>query len=409
MYLHIDINAYFATLLQQETPSLRGRPLGIIKDVGRSCIIASSKEAKLRGVKTGSSAVSAFACCPELLLVPADFDLYLAATIKLKKLFASISPDVEVFSLDESFIPFQSVKNVYKTPELMAQLIQAQIRLTLGEWVTCNVGIGPTRFLAKMVGETAPKGSIARVTGEDAPALLARTTFGDVCGIGFRLARRLQQFGITVPYQINFMPERTLKRWFGPFWSVELKKMAQGKEPLFLSRLTADSQKAKSVGRSITLFQLATDESTIKRVLYNLCTEVIYKVRTQHLAGRLIGVSLTGQDRAWGRHVTLKRSVNHTSEFFTEVLRLYQTWRRSFPVIRFAVFLSLLHSTTPSQQSLLPEWWEAERVETALDEINNKYGLYTVRSGLLATDPVIRPEVTGFLGDKSYQLNTWAP
>ncbi len=407
MYLHVDINAYFATLLQQETPALRGKPLGIVKEVGRSCIIAASKEAKLQGVKTGSSLADALVCCPNLVLIPANFDLYLAATIKLKKLFSTISPDVEVFSLDESFIPFASVKNIYQSPQALGHLLQDQIKIVLGEWVTCNVGIASTRFLAKMTGETAPKGSVVTTEESGAPALLAVTTFADVCGIGSRLAKRLEQFGVTVPYQINFLPELTLKRWFGPFWSVELKKMAQGQEPLFLDRLTAANQQAKSVGRSITLFQLAADEQTIKRTLYNLCTEVMYKVRTQKLVGRSLGVSLSGQNQVWHRQITLRHSISHTAEFFNEIFGLYQSWQRTFPVIRFAVYLSLLQSTAPAQQSLLPDWWNAERVESALDSINNKYGLYTIRSGLLATDPVIRPEVTGFLGDKSYQLETW--
>ena len=406
MFLHLDINAYFATLLQQETPALRGRPLGILKSLGRSCVIAASKEAKLKGVKTGSSLVSARARCPELLAVPADFDLYLAATIKLKKMFASISPDVEIFSLDESFIPFASIKNMYKTPEILAHQLQDRVRSTLGEWVTCNVGIAPTRFLAKMAGETAPKGSVTSVSADETAGLLARTTFGDVCGIGPRLARRLAMLGVTMPYQINFVPEETLVRWFGPFWSVELKKMATGQEPSFLERSSSQIHQAKSVGRSTTLFQLATQEHTVKRILYNLCTEVMYKVRTQHLAGRLIGVSLSGHDRVWARRVTLKHAITHTSELYGEISKLYQVSRPTFPVIRFAVYLSLLSSDSPFQYSLLPEWRQAERIETALDAINNKYGLYTVRSGLLATDPVLQPQVTGFLGDKAYQLTT---
>lgn len=409
MYLHVDINAYFGTLLQQETLALRGRPLGIVKDWGRSCVIAASKEAKEHGVKTGSSLVDARARCPELVLVKANFDLFLAATIKLQQFFATIAPDVELFSLDESFIAFASLKNLYTTPQDLAALVQKQLKIVLGEWVTCTIGIASTRFLAKMAGETAPKNSVVTVDEENRIELLASTTFADVCGIGFRLAKRLGSLGVTVPYQINFVPEETLQQCFGPFWSSELRKMARGEEPLFLSRLNNGEQPVKSVGRSVTLFQLARDEATIKRVLYNLCTEVIYKTRTQRLAGRLVGMSLTGHDEYWSDHSTLKHHIVHTSELYDEVVRLYCRWRHTFPVVRVAVHLGLMQSSVASQQSLLPSWWQAERVEQALDSINNKYGLYTVRSGLLSTDPVIKPEVTGYLGDKTYQMKTWAP
>lgn len=408
MYLHVDINAYFASMLQQETPALRGKPLGVIKDWGRSCIIAASKEAKLKGVKTGTTVVLARQQCPDLILVKADFDLFLSGTMKLQQLFSDVSPEVEVFSLDESFIPFAPLRNLYATPQALAIHMQQKVHEVLGEWVTCNIGIAKTRFIAKMAGETAPKGSIVSVAETEYQSLLSTTTFADVCGIGYRLGARLERLGVTVPYQINFLTNEVLLRQFGPFWSVELKKMALGKEPLFLARLTTTNQQAKTISRSITLFELARDEEAIRRVLYNLSTEVLYKARTQQLAGRQVGVSLEGQSEYWARHTTLKQTLQHTSSFFTDVMKMVSTRASAFPVIRLRVYLSLLESTRSSQLSLLPEWWASERLEHALDSINNKYGLYTVRSGLLATDPVIKPEVTGFLGDKTYQLNTWA-
>jgi hypothetical protein len=160
----------------------------------------------------------------------------------------------------------------------------------------------------------------------------------------------------------------------------------------------------KSVSRSITLFELARDEVTVRRVLYNLATEVIYKVRRQQLAGRLVAVSLTGHDQYWSRHVTLRQPIHHTGQLFTEIMRLYTPWQRNFPVIRFAIYFGLLQKIIPSQLPLLPDWWQRERLETALDAVNNRYGLFTARSGLLATTPIIRPEVTGFFGDREYYL-----
>ncbi|MCD8526685.1 hypothetical protein LRY65_00525, partial [Candidatus Woesebacteria bacterium] len=83
--MHVDINSYFATLLQQENPALRGRPVGILKDVGRTCVIAASKEAKKLGVGTGTSAYEAKRLAPEIVFLPAEFARYLDATKRLKK------------------------------------------------------------------------------------------------------------------------------------------------------------------------------------------------------------------------------------------------------------------------------------------------------------------------------------
>ncbi len=90
--LHVDINSYFATLLQQENPALRDRPLGVTKGEGRTCLIATSKEAKKFGIKTGMRLKEALPLYPKLITAPAEFERYLDATKRLKKLFESIAP-----------------------------------------------------------------------------------------------------------------------------------------------------------------------------------------------------------------------------------------------------------------------------------------------------------------------------
>jgi len=404
-FLHIDINSYFATMLQQETPALRGKPLAIVKDEGRTCIIAASKEAKKLGVKTGSRMNEALTVAPEIIAIPADFDLYWSATCKLKKLFESLSPDVSMFSLDEAFLDYTPLRQMHSSPQEFAKLIQSGVKDTLGSWVTCSIGISHNRFLAKMTGEVSGPDSITTIDLENKDLLLSQTDFKDVCGIGPRLARRLKGHGVVVPYQINFIPDGELKRSFGPFWSVELRRMGRGEEPLFLSRLKEAPSHMKSVGRSITGWQLCNSESVIKRTLYNLVSEIIYKVRSMNLAGRLVSISVNGGGRSWSNHVTLKHHICHTGELFQYVYYdLYKKWRRPFPVIKLAVRLGLLESRADLSQSLLPKWQKEERVSVACDKLVSSYGLFAVTSGLLARGPIIRPEVTGFLGDKQYQF-----
>jgi len=409
MQLHIDINSYFATLLQQETPVLRGRPVVVVKDVGRSCVIAASKEAKVLGIKTGSVVGDALVRCQlagqKLTILPAQFDLYWSATRSFTEVLASVSPQFELFSLDEAFVPFDPIQRLYASPVACAEQLQQLVREQLGEWVTCNVGIGPNRFLAKMQGETAAKGSISQVNWDAAPALLAQTSFSDVCGIGTRLERRLSRIGVRVPYQINFIESGLLESMFGPFWSRELQRMAQGLEPLFLTRLSTPLPHMKSVGRSITGYELCRSRSLLRSTLYNLTSEVMYKVRRMGLAGRRVAISLNG-DQYWRAHQTLLVPLQHTSELFAVVTRLLDQWTQPFPVIKVAVSLSLLAPQSQLQTSLLPEWQRQERVAQALDRLTAKHGLFAVTSGLLLRRKIIMPEVTGFLGDKAFQFGT---
>lgn len=412
--LLVDINSYFATLLQQENPFLRGKPLAVVKDLGRTCVIAASKEAKKLGIKTGSNIVQARRLTPDLVEVKAEFDLYLSATKKLISLFQDISPDVCIYSLDEAFIDVSACRE-YLYPDLqqLGQEIQDKIKTGLGEHVTANVGIGHNRLLAKMAAEIAPKGSVFEINQDNLDAILAEVNFEDVCGIGFRLAAKLARMNIFHPYQIRFYSVEDLEPLFGPFWSRELLKIAYGEEPHHLKLLDLSSEVAgqprmKTVSRSITMWQLVQSQDDIRRILYNLTQEVVYKVRKMQMSGRQVGVGLYGSDFiSWGKHQTFKYYLNHTCEMFEVIEDLLENfWHQPFNPIKFRVYLGLLKPNEQITPSLLPAWQKQEAIETAVDDITERYGLFSVRSGLLLSrEKLIKPEVTGFLGDKSYQLD----
>jgi len=412
--LLIDINSYFATLLQQENPFLRGKPVAIVKDLGRTCVIAASKEAKKLGIKTGTNIVQARQLAPDLLEVKAEFDLYLSATKKLIKLFQDIAPDVCIYSLDEAFIDVTHCqKHLYPDLHQLGYQIQDKIKTTLGEQVTANVGIGSNRLLAKMAAEISPKGSVFEINQDNLDAILAEVSFEDVCGIGFRLASKLARMGVFHPYQVRFYSVADLEPLFGPFWSRELLKIAYGEEPHHLQLLDLDNEmlgqpRMKTVSRSITMWELVKSEDEIKRVLYNLTQEVIYKVRKMKMSGRQVGLSLYGSDfLSWGEHQTFKYFISHTQEMFKVINdKLSRCWHQQFNPIKFRVYLGLLKPNEQVNPSLLPSWQKQELIETAVDQVTDRYGLFSIRSGLLLDwQKLIKPEVTGFLGDKSYQLD----
>jgi DNA polymerase-4 len=420
-FLHVDINAYFATLLQQENPFLRGKPIGIIKEHRRSCVIAASKEAKKLGVKTGSSVFDAKKLAPNILFIPAAFPLYLHATKTLQKVFASVCPDVEIFSLDEAFLNITSCNSIYPDPAKLGKEIQNRIKKALGEWVTCNVGIGTTRFLAKLASETAPKGSVIELTSQNRNSIFATAKFEEVCGIGHRLEKKLFAIGVTNLLLLEMCPDEELIRQVGPFWAKELRAMTSDKETHQLSRIDANDQ-MKSVGRSITGYSPCDSEHEIKRILLNLIEESTWKARRMGLAGRQVwvglwsGVRQSGNWKAahgrvsssttqfWCDHRTLRSPISTAQEMFQIVCELYEQCHRDFPVIKFGVRLGLLESEEPNKLLLFERDRKKLAAVQAADAVNQRYGLFTVRSGLLLNVPIIRPEVTGFLGDKTYQL-----
>jgi nucleotidyltransferase/DNA polymerase involved in DNA repair len=284
-----------------------------------------------------------------------------------------------------------------------------------------------------MASEGVGKNEIMRVTDDNRDHLLATTPYKDVCGIGHRLEKKLERMGIGNLYMLRFYTQQELEPLFGPFWSRQLLRMSQGLEPHHLQLLDDESHTRKpmqSVGRSITGYRTHSDEDEIKTVLRNLIEEVTHKVRQMDMAGRHVSLTLYGgagsAHGGWGgrglsqrdagslptnsrgrptfhRHQTLQYYIRHSQEMFDLIWHeLYDPALRPREVIKFAVRLGKLRPNSEIPQSLLPKTRRQERISTAQDAINEKYGLFTLRPGSLLDHEIIRPEVTGFLGDRQY-------
>lgn len=424
----IDMNSYFATLEQQANPFLRGKPVGILKEQGRSCVIAASQEAKALGVQTGESLRDARHKAPDLITVAADFDKYFHNTKRLHHIFTHLSPDVDLFSLDEAFLELTSCRRLYPDAATFFAHSRRQVQAELGEWVTFSVGFGRNRLQAKLASELAGKNHYFEITPDNLPGILMDTKVEELCGIGFRLAHRLHCLGITHVYQLNFTDDHFLHQHFGPFWAKQLRLMGQGQENHLLAHCAVELPHMKSVSRSKTLFVPSADPYYLEQLLYNLAEDMCFKARRMGLAGRQLGFSLRDiNGQHWGQHQQLHgRWVAQTQEVFTLLQQLF--WQRfqpaartvthalstppqprrprqlPVPIIKAGVWLGDLTPTAHLTPSWLPANERQTRLWAAIDQVNEKHGLFTVKPGKLLNFQLIRPEVTGYLGDRSYQL-----
>lgn len=402
--LHVDLNSYFATIEQQQNPQLRGKPVGIVKDLGRSCIIAASKEAKLLGIKTGSNYYQVKSFCPQLTLIKADFAKYLSYTRRFYSLIRSFTPSCTLFSLDEAFLDASDCLKLYGSSDNLALKIQEKIYLEIGEWVTASIGISHNRLLAKLAGEYAPKGGFYKIEKENLDLALAMADFTQICGIGYRLAKKLKTLSIKNLLEIRDLDEDLLKKNFGLFWASELKNISLGDNSHLLTLLDTNSQ-MKGVGRTITGFKLCADEKQIKQIIRNLIEEASFKVREMKMAGRHLSIFLQGENRIWCHRKTLKHYVRHPDEIYDILYnRFYKNFKNRFPVIRFGIHIGLLKPLNRLTDCLLPSWKKREKIYQATDKINKKHGYLVLKPATLLKHKIIKPEVTGYLGDKLYRF-----
>jgi len=427
--LHLDMDSFFASVEQQANPKLAGKPVGIIKDEGRNCIIAASREAKRLGIKTGTATYEAKKICPNIFLVPADFDKYFSVTKRFIEICSRFSPDLEVFSIDELFLDvtrvvrdFREIRNVRD----VCNKIKETIKKELGEYITCSIGISYNRLLAKLASDIKKPNGIFEITKENRDEVLFSAKLTDLCGLGPRLEKRLLNMGITNFKTLREMPLENLQIVFGPFWSVELKRMSYGEDDSLLKRV-GEIPKAKSVSRTFTLYKNTTDKEEIRGVLRNLCEEAAFKAREMGMRGREVGVSIRGE--LWsclpaGRqvgsgsgmgsgggersgdygHRNLKYYIDNGGEFFEIIWKLFEEMKWPGSVRFLGVWLSLLKPVKETNLSIFKEDYKKETLDRAMDSVNKKFGELTVYPAILLKGGMIKSEVNGFLGDKAYRF-----
>lgn len=399
--IHADLNSFFASVEQQADSKLRGKPVGILKAKGRSCLIAASDEAKTFGVKTGVNIYEAKRLCPRIILVPADFAKYEIMTRKFIKLAAEFSDRVEVFSLDEVFLEITDTAWWFGGAVSLAKKLQSRVKQELGEAVGCSIGIADNKLLAKMASGLAPRRGILEVTAANRQELLARAPFTEVCGIGHRLTQRLAVLNIQSLPEIAATADSVLLANFGLFWGRRLKQIARGEDESPLVT-TAQLHPAKSVSRTYTLYQDTINPAKIKALLRNLVEEACFKLRQMGLLGRQFGLSVRGGRENGNGHITTKNYIDDGRQVFEKIYTIYSGWCWNYPVRFAGVWISLLQPKTTLAQPLFKR--RQDCLWPLIDKINLKYGLYTVFPGTLINQNIIRSEVNGYLGDKHFQL-----
>jgi DNA polymerase IV len=405
----IDMNSYFATVEQQANPFLRNRPVGIVKDVGRTCIIAASKEAKKLGVKSPCSIREAKQLAPNIAIVAADFDKYFYMTKVLKNIFESLSPEVDVFSLDEAFINLTHCRTLYPNSERFFSLARQKVHQALGEWVSFSLGLGQNRLQAKLASEFSQTDNWFEITPDILNSCLAEAKVENICGIGYGLTAKLHRLNIHHPFQINFYDDAFLFEHFGRFWGPELRRIGQGKNSHLLDLVDKPLTHMKSVGRSKTLFKANSNPRYIRQLMYNLAEDVCFKARRMKLAGQHVYLSMRDTNGNWfGNELRFRTYVCHTNEVFHFLDQIFQSLPKiKTPIIKVSVRLGNLQPLAHIPVCWLPSWEKQEKAFAGIDKVNEKYGLYTVKSASLLGFKILMPEVTGFLGDKTYQFGEY--
>lgn len=227
--LLVDMNAFFAAVEQRERPELRGRPLGITNGQTGTCIITCSYEARAFGIRTGMRLREALRLCPEFLQIPARPHLYAQISTRIMETLANaISPDIEVFSVDEAFLDVTRCQRLLGTPAEIGARAQAVIRAATG--LPCSVGVAGDKSTAKYAAKLHKPNGVTVIPPWETAARLRDVPVTELCGIADGIGRYLAERGVHRCGDMARLPVSELARRFGSIGR-RIWLMAQGQDP----------------------------------------------------------------------------------------------------------------------------------------------------------------------------------
>lgn len=223
--VHVDLDAFYASVEQRDDPALRGRPVVVAWKGRRSVVCAASYEARSFGVRSAMPALTAERLCPDAVFVPPDFIRYRAASSGVREIFRRHTPLVEPLSLDEAYLDVSQNLSGLPSATAVASCIRAQIRHELG--LSASAGIAPNKFLAKIASDwNKPDGQFVIRPG-DIDAVLGPLAVGRLPGVGKVTGARLGGLGVTTVGQLRALAESDLRRAFGRYGQ-RLFELARG-------------------------------------------------------------------------------------------------------------------------------------------------------------------------------------
>ncbi len=383
--LHVDMDAFYASVEVRRRPELRGRPV-IVGGAGpRGVVSSASYEARAFGVRSAMPGARARRLCPAAVFLPPDMAAYAEASRAVMAIFRDVTPLVEPLSMDEAFLDVAGAVRLLGRPAGIGEAIRRRIA---GEQrLTCSVGVASTKFVAKLGSTRAKPDGLVVVPTERVLEYLHPLGVGVLWGVGERTAETLHRLGLSTVGDLARLPVGALRAALGEAAAAHLHELAWGRD----RRRVVPDQVEKSIGAETTFDVDVADPLVVRRALLALAGRAAVRLRAAGQAGRTVALKVRLADfRTLSRSRTLPTPTDVTREIFTTAWALFEALAPGDRIRLVGVRVEGLvgGGTAPRQLSLGERdsgWREAER---AADAAAARFGSGAVRpASLLGTAP----------------------
>ncbi len=377
--MHIDLNSCFATVEQQARPRLRHRPVVVMnRTSSNAAIVTASYEAKKLGIKMGMRMKEAVSLVPGLIAVETDPPKYHYVYQKLTAILRSYSPNVVMKSIDEGIIDFTDTKDTINIRRLsdIGQEIKARLKSEIGCYMTCNIGIGPNRFLAKTAAGLHKPDGLDELNHANLRQVFGSLELIDLTGIAYRNQARLNAIGIMTPLQFLDAAPDTLNRLVfkgkpGRDWYQRLRGYEVDAAPTTMG----------IVGRQYVLDGYNLNREDIIKRLHFLCFSTGAKLRLKNKQARGVYVYARTRDYTkWSAHHLFEQPFSRSEVIYETVCRLFALAPAAPSIKEIGVSCYHLSDTDTTQPSLweVPKFSQA-KITSTVDQINARYGANAIQ------------------------------
>ncbi|MGD0623591.1 MAG: DNA polymerase IV [Thermodesulfobacteriota bacterium] len=380
--IHIDMDAFYASVEQRDSPSLKGKP--VIVGGGeekRGVVSSASYEARILGVHSAMPTSQAKRLCPQGVFLPVRMHRYQEVSEQIFRILRAYTPLIEPLSLDESFLDVTGSEKLFGPSLKIAKEIKKRIYETTG--VTASAGIAPNKFLAKIASDLKKPDGLVEIRPEMVSEFLRDLPISKLWGVGKSTEEVLKEMGIWRVGQLAAYPTEGIERKLGKF-GLELVALARGED----DRPVIPDSEAKSISQEETFTPDLRDLETIKKVLLNQSERVGWELRKQRLKGYTVQLKVRYPDFSLvTRSATLRASTDQGIEIYQTTLKLLDKTEALQKRARLlGVGISnLRHRDDPEQFSLFDFNREkVERSTEAVDRIREKFGPNAIQRASLA-------------------------
>jgi DNA polymerase-4 len=299
--LHVDMDAFYASVEVRDDPALRGLPVCVGGAADRRGVIAAaSYEAREFGVHSAMPTAQALKLCPDLVLLQADFDKYTQVSQQIMGIFHRYTPLVEPLSLDEAFLDIEGTERLFGGPVEIGKRIKEDVLKETG--LVASVGIAPSKFLAKLASDLDKPDGFRVIPADKIREVLDPLPVSKIFGVGPRTAKRLESLGVHTVGDLASQERKTVLREFGAS-GAWIHDLAHGID----ARRVNPKRVEKSHGMERTFADDIVDREELRLILYEFCEEVSYDLRHRGLRGRTV----TLKARYWNfKTVTRSKTVD---------------------------------------------------------------------------------------------------